>query len=54
MLARITEPGMRRLADAAPTHVRSVRTRFLDPLDRADLDALARSFAAIHRALHPS
>ncbi len=54
MLARITGAGVQRLADAAPTHVRSVRARFLDPVDPADLDALARAFAAIHGALHPA
>ena len=54
MLARITGAGVQRLADVAPTHVRSVRARFLDPVDPADLDALGRAFGAIHGALHPS
>ena len=52
MLARITDDGMRRLEGAAPTHVRSVRARFLDPVDPADLDAVGRAFLAIRAGLH--
>lgn len=54
MLARLTDQGARRLREAAPTHVRSVRARFLDPVDAADQDALGRAFAAIRARLHPS
>jgi DNA-binding MarR family transcriptional regulator len=53
MLARITPAGRQRLTDAAPTHVRSVRTRFLDPIAPDDLDAVGRAFLAVHDALHP-
>ena len=53
MLARITPAGRHRLADAAPTHVRSVRARFLDPVAPDDLDAVGRAFGAVHDALHP-
>ncbi len=51
MLARLTDQGFARLVAAAPTHVRSVRARFLDPVDDADQDAVGRAFRAIHRAL---
>lgn len=51
MLARLTDQGYARLVAAAPTHVRSVRARFLDPVDEADQDAVGRAFRAIHQAL---
>jgi len=54
MLARLTPAGVQRLADAAPAHVRSVRSRFHDPVSPDDLDAVGRAFLAIRDALHPS
>lgn len=39
--ALLTPAGIRALAEAAPAHVRSVRTHMIDVLDRDQLDALA-------------
>lgn len=39
-VARLTDEGFRALADAAPKHVESVRSRVFDPLTPAQQDAL--------------
>ena len=51
MHARLTPAGTALLEEAAPTHVRSVRNRVLDHLDRDDVAAMARSWSAIRRGL---
>ncbi len=51
MYARLTPDGMALLEEAAPTHVRSVRTRVLDHLDRDEIASMARSWSAIRRGL---
>ena len=51
MLAVLTEAGIDALEEAAPTHVRSVRRRIIDRLDRRDVDALARIFTVIREGL---
>jgi DNA-binding MarR family transcriptional regulator len=40
--AVLTDPGMRRLRRAAPTHLRGVREHFTDRLSGGELDELAR------------
>jgi DNA-binding MarR family transcriptional regulator len=52
MLAVLTRKGSAALADAAPTHVDSVRARLFDQIDRGDLGALERIFTAVHHGLH--
>ena len=49
--AQMTEEGMRRLAEARPTHLAGVRVRFLD---RFDEDELGRLAAAWERVLSDS
>jgi DNA-binding MarR family transcriptional regulator len=44
--AALTDAGLRRLREAAPTHVRGVATHFLDRLSADEL-------AALERMLHP-
>lgn len=51
MLAGLTDAGRRRLAEAAPDHVMSVRSRMIDVLDAHDHAALARAFGKIRAAL---
>jgi DNA-binding MarR family transcriptional regulator len=51
MLAHLTDEGMAFLEQAAPTHVRSVRARVIDRLDRRDLAAMARIWNAIRDGL---
>jgi DNA-binding MarR family transcriptional regulator len=41
VFATINERGLRRLAETTPTHLTSVRERFLDKLSRAQLQQLA-------------
>lgn len=53
-LAELTAAGYRRLVDAAPYHVRSVRDRFIDRLTVEQLRALAASFSAIKEGLSAS
>ena len=53
MLAVLTRKGAAALAEAAPTHVDSVRARVFDQVDRADLGAMARIFTAVRHGLHP-
>lgn len=52
MLAVLTDQGMTRLAEAAPTHVGSVRRRIFDHIEPADVAALRRIFGAVQAALH--
>ena len=51
MLAVLTDTGRQRLADAAPTHVASVRHRMIDQLDTGELAALASAFGKIRTTL---
>jgi len=46
--AVLTREGMRRLAAAAPTHVRGVRKYFIDQLADDEITALASALASIH------
>ena len=45
--AVLTKHGLKRLQEAWPTHLRSVRRSFLDHLDGVDIEALTRALAAI-------
>ncbi len=53
--AVLTDRGRRRLEDAAPTHVESVRRHFISQLAGQDLKALAASLnAVVHSAVSPA
>lgn len=45
--AVLTEKGLRRLREAAPTHVRGVRAHFVDQLSERQLANLASALAAV-------
>ena len=45
--AVLTDEGMRRLAAAAPTHVRGVRAHFIDQLSPAEIANLAAALSTI-------
>jgi hypothetical protein len=45
--AVITDDGLRRLREAAPTHVRGVRAHFVDQLSARDLANLAAALSGI-------
>jgi DNA-binding MarR family transcriptional regulator len=45
--AVLTEKGLRRLREAAPTHVRGVRAHFIDQLSERQLANLASALAAV-------
>ncbi|NNG20335.1 MarR family transcriptional regulator [Naumannella sp. ID2617S] len=47
VLARLTDRGLALLAEAAPTHVESVRQAFIDLIEPDDLEALGRVFRAV-------
>jgi len=47
----LTDTGFDELTRTAPTHVRSVRANLLDPLSRADLNALGHAMSAISLAI---
>ncbi|SLB97352.1 MarR family transcriptional regulator [Mycobacteroides abscessus subsp. abscessus] len=51
VLARITEEGRRRLAEAAPTHVAGVRNNLVDLLTPQELDVLADVFEKVDKAI---
>jgi DNA-binding MarR family transcriptional regulator len=51
MLAGLTVAGRRCLAQAAPVHVASVRTRLFDVIDDGDVEALGAIFAKVRAAL---
>ncbi|MEY2959761.1 MAG: hypothetical protein RLZZ01_2329 [Actinomycetota bacterium] len=51
MLAVRTDPGRRHLDQIAPAHVDSVRARFVDLLDRHELEHLGAAFARVRAAL---
>jgi DNA-binding MarR family transcriptional regulator len=51
LLAELTATGRRRLEEAAPTHVDSVRRRLLDPLSAAQVRQLGEIFTAVRAAL---
>ena len=45
--ARITERGLDRLAEAAPTHLEGVRRLFVDPLDEDELRTVAAALGRL-------
>jgi hypothetical protein len=47
----MTETGWRRLVDAAPSHVESVRAHLVDVLSPAQMQALGDAMAAVGAAL---
>ncbi|KAA0024596.1 MarR family winged helix-turn-helix transcriptional regulator [Antrihabitans cavernicola] len=47
VLANLTPEGRRRLEEAAPTHVESVRRNFVDLADAAQLSAVAEVFEKV-------
>lgn len=49
MLAVLTPEGREKLVAAAPDHVESVRTQFLDHLSRTQIRNLGAAFAAVAR-----
>jgi DNA-binding MarR family transcriptional regulator len=49
--AALTDAGFQHLAEAAPTHVESVRTRLLDPLTRDQVAQLGAIFSAVRSTL---
>jgi len=51
MMAVLTDAGMALLERAAPTHVRSVRHRLVDRVDRGDLLAMSRVFTSVREGL---
>ncbi|WP_080730805.1 MarR family transcriptional regulator [Rhodococcoides fascians] len=54
VLAVITEEGRRRLAEAAPTHVRSVRRHLVDLLSPEELEVLGTIFEKVDAAMDTS
>ncbi|HTD49478.1 MAG TPA: MarR family transcriptional regulator [Acidimicrobiia bacterium] len=46
--AVLTAQGLRRLAAAAPTHVRGVRAHFIDQLSDAEIANLASALSGVH------
>lgn len=52
MWAQLTPAGHARLVESYPIHLASVRRRFVAPLDREQLTAVASAFEALRRALH--
>jgi DNA-binding MarR family transcriptional regulator len=46
--AVLTAHGMRRLAAAAPTHVRGVRAHFIDQLSDGEIANLASALSSVH------
>nr|WP_186627574.1 MarR family transcriptional regulator [Rhodococcus sp. BP22] len=54
VLAAITDEGARRLAEAAPTHVSSVRKHLVDLLTRRQLMALGDIFEEVDAAMGES
>jgi len=46
--AVLTAHGMRRLAAAAPTHVRGVRAHFIDQLSEGEIANLASALSSVH------
>jgi DNA-binding MarR family transcriptional regulator len=44
----LTDEGRARIRDAAPTHVRGVRTHFVDRLTPQQLSQLAHALSAVH------
>jgi TRAP-type C4-dicarboxylate transport system substrate-binding protein len=47
----MTPKGWKAIVAAAPDHVESVRTRFMDHLSKADQQALAEIFERIEESL---
>ena len=54
VLANLTEEGRRRLREAAPTHVESVRRNFVELADAAQLAALAEVFEKVDETISAS
>ena len=48
--AVLTDTGLAQLAAAAPAHLSTVRESFIDHLDAAELDVIARVFTKIRKA----
>ncbi len=46
--AVLTEEGLRRLREAAPTHVRGVRAHFIDQLTERQIGNLATALTSVH------
>ncbi len=51
MLATLTERGLQTLTQAAPDHVESVRSRFLDQLSLTEIEVLAGAFNKLRASL---
>lgn len=51
IFAELTEAGMTRLVEAAPTHVEGVRRYLIDITSAEDLDAVERVFGAVADAI---
>lgn len=51
--AIMTAKGWKAIVAAAPDHVASVRSRFLDVLDKSDQKALAEIFARVQERIKP-
>lgn len=51
--AVLTDEGMRRLVEAAPTHVAGVRAHFVDVVPEEDFAAIGRAFDAVSNRLLP-
>lgn len=52
--AVLTDEGMRRLEEAAPTHVAGVRAHFVDLVPPEDFEALGRAFDVVSDELLPA
>lgn len=48
VVAQLTETGLRLLESAAPAHVESVRTCFVDRVDPDDFEAVGRAMRAVN------
>lgn len=48
VVAQLTDTGLRLLESAAPAHVESVRTCFVDRVDPEDFEALGRAMRAVN------
>ncbi len=53
VLAELTDAGYRKLVDAAPDHVESVREALVDVLPSEELAAIGRAMERVLSALHP-
>ena len=53
VFAHLTDKGLDKLVDAAPSHVQSVRRHLVDVVSDEDLTAIGRAFGAVAEALQP-